>query len=166
MCGQAPPARCPAGSHGGAPAGHRRGAGSSGPPGASTDPAQHNGPAAVSVYFRPQETGASVDGLPLLQASLRGRTLSGVKLPLPAGCTGVVLEQKGGGDAGEGDRWAASAAFSHMHHWNHDAAPLKGDGLRRCFEWAELAAGVHAPVNPAAVAAAAAAAPRQQAAAG
>lgn len=74
----------------------------------------------------------------------------------------MVLERGDAGDAGEGASWAASATFSDMHYWNHDAAPLKGDGLRRCLEWAELAAGVHAAVDPAAVAAAAAAALQQE----
>ncbi|KAL4446283.1 hypothetical protein ABPG77_003090 [Micractinium sp. CCAP 211/92] len=125
---------------------------------------QHNGPAAVSNFFRPQETGASVEGLSLLQASLRGRALSGVQLPLPAGYSGVVLERSKASDDAEGAAWAAAATFASMHYWNHDAAPLKGDGLRRCLEWAELAAGVHTPVDPAAVAAAAVA--RQQSGAG
>ncbi len=89
---------------------------------------------------------------------------SGVQLPLPAGYSGVVLERSKAGDDAEGAAWAAAATFASMHYWNHDAAPLKGDGLRRCLEWAELAAGVHTPVDPAAVAAAAVA--RQQSGAG
>ncbi|PSC70516.1 ribonuclease H2 subunit C isoform B [Micractinium conductrix] len=122
---------------------------------------QHDGPAAVAAYFRPQPTGSEVDGLPLLQCSLRGRTLAGVQLPLPAGYSGAVLERRqaeesdtagspGGGGA-QGERWAATATFpTHMHYWNHDAAPLRGDGLRRCMEWAGLAERLHAPVDPAA----------------
>lgn len=93
---------------------------------------------------------------------------AGVQLPLPAGYSGAVLERRqaeesdtagspGGGGA-QGERWAATATFpTHMHYWNHDAAPLRGDGLRRCMEWAGLAERLHAPVDPAAVGAAAAA---------
>lgn len=56
--------------------------------------------------------------------------------------------------AAPGTRWVASEAFSQLHYYNHDAAPLRGDALRRCLEWASLAAAVHAPVDPAPVQAA------------
>ena len=62
-----------------------------------------------------------------------------------------------GGAAGALTSWVATGGFSHLHYYNHDSAPLKGDGLRRCLEWAELSAQVHRAVDPAAVAAAIAA---------
>ncbi|EFN56721.1 hypothetical protein CHLNCDRAFT_144129 [Chlorella variabilis] len=109
---------------------------------------EHNGPAAVNAYFRPQE--------------------SGVCLPLPDGFSGAVIECRQqdaaeqadgsqGGAAGALTSWVATGGFSHLHYYNHDSAPLKGDGLRRCLEWAELSAQVHRAVDPAAVAAAIAA---------
>lgn len=102
-------------------------------------------------------------------------TPTGVRLPLPEGYAGAVLECRaqeapepaaGGNqeDAPPGSGaplppgWAATAAFSHLHYYNHDSAPLQGDPLRRCMDWAGMAAAVHAPVDPAAVTTAAAAA--------
>lgn len=105
---------------------------------------------------------------------------AGVKLPLPDSYAGVVLEcrqrdaatEPAGSSQGQGQEgtsledvgsggtitsWAATGTFSHIHQYNHDAAPLKGDGLRRCLEWAQLSAQVHAAIDPAAVVAAAAA---------
>lgn len=91
----------------------------------------------------------------------------GVRLPLPEGYSGAVLRRQQeaeppcGASQGEGEdggaggaapaAWAATAAFSHLHYYNHDAAPLRGDGLRRCLDWIALAAAVHRPVDPAAV---------------
>ena len=96
---------------------------------------------------------------------------AGVRLPLPAGYSGAVLEcrqqeaadapgsQDGSGPAASGPTtsWVASGVFSHLHYFNHDAAPLRGDPLRRCLEWGELAAEVHRAIDPAAVATALAA---------
>lgn len=94
---------------------------------------------------------------------------AGVRLPLPQDYAGAVLEcrqrdaaqaagssqdAEAAAEAGPITTWAATAVFSHLHYYNHDAAPLRGDGLRRCLEWAELSALVHAPVDPAAVTAA------------
>ena len=92
-------------------------------------------------------------------------------LPLPDGYTGAVLQcqqqeaaepaavgsqeagtlSAGGEDppAGASTNWVASEGFSRLHYYNHDAAPLRGDALRRCLEWTSLAAAVHAPVDPA-----------------
>lgn len=92
-------------------------------------------------------------------------------LPLPDGYTGAVLQcqqqeaaepaavgsqeagtlSPGGEDppAGASTNWVASEGFSRLHYYNHDAAPLRGDALRRCLEWTSLAAAVHAPVDPA-----------------
>lgn len=102
----------------------------------------------------------------------------GAKLPLPEAYTGAVLESRaqeaapasgasqddaaGGAAAPAPPAWAATATFQQLHYYNHDAAPLRGDPLRRCLDWAALAAAVHAPVDPAAVDAAAAAAQQQQ----
>ena len=95
---------------------------------------------------------------------------AGVRLPLPEGYGGAVLECRpealggecsgggGGGDGGErgaggsaGMCWGAKGTFSHLHYFNHDAAPLRGDPLRRCLEWAALAGAVHAPIDSSAV---------------
>jgi hypothetical protein len=92
-----------------------------------------------------------------------------VRLPLPEDYAGAVLEcrqldaaqaagssqdAEAAAEAGPITTWAATSVFSHLHYYNHDAAPLRGDGLRRCLEWAELSARVHAPIDPAAVTAA------------
>jgi hypothetical protein len=100
--------------------------------------------------------------------------LAGVRLQLPEGYTGAVLQCRqqeaaepaagssqatpaASGDGlhgGASTSWLAREAFSRLHYYNHDAAPLRGDPLRRCLEWASLAATVHAPVHPAALQAA------------
>ena len=55
-----------------------------------------------------------------------------------------------GGDGGApstaSGAWEAQARFDAVYHWNHDAAPAQGDPLRRCLDWASLAAALHAPV--------------------
>lgn len=91
-----------------------------------------------------------------------------MRLPLPDGYVGAVIERQqpgastpaacqdgagGSGSASEEPGWAATAAFSHLHYHQHDAAPLRDDGLRRCLDWAGLAAALHAPVAPSVVAA-------------
>jgi hypothetical protein len=92
-----------------------------------------------------------------------------VRLPLPDGYAGAVLEcrqqdtaQEAGSSQGGGEgtltSWHATATFSHLRYHNHDSAPLRGDGLRRCLEWAALSTKVHCAIDPAAVVAAAAAA--------
>lgn len=60
-------------------------------------------------------------------------------------------QEAGSSPAEASANWVGSEAFSHLHYYNHDAAPLRGDALRRCIEWASLAATVHAPIAPAAV---------------
>lgn len=70
---------------------------------------------------------------------------AGAKLPLPKVYTGVVVAQQQRepeGDEPPSTHWAATHTFSEVHYWNHDTMPLKGDSMRRCLEWAQLAAQV------------------------
>lgn len=105
---------------------------------------------------------------------MRPAPCAGVRLPLPDGYAGVVMQrqQQGAGTSAaaggsqEEPGWEATAAFTHLHYHQHDAAPLRGDGLRRCLDWVGLAAALHAPVSPAAVAEAAAADAGRQGAGG
>ncbi len=115
--------------------------------------------APVGAYFRPEASGATADGEPVLSAAFRGRALLGARLALPAGYAGAVLERAPPGSPSAGPPgWRAASTFSELHYWLHDAQPGRGDGVRRAVEWAALAARVHAPVSPAEVDAAMAAA--------
>jgi hypothetical protein len=71
---------------------------------------------------------------------------AGARLPLPEGYTGLVLTQQQrepeGCEEAPSSCWTASASFKALHYWNHDAVPAKTDTMRRCLEWAQLAAQV------------------------
>lgn len=69
----------------------------------------------------------------------------GARLQLPEGYSGLVLErQQVEGDPAEAPttRWVPTASFAELTYWNHDSVPARGDGTRRCLEWAQLAAQV------------------------
>ncbi|GAB4815125.1 hypothetical protein N2152v2_002171 [Parachlorella kessleri] len=102
---------------------------------------EHSGTAQVSSYFRPRPSGA--------------------RLPLPDGYTGLLLAQQQREpegccqgspveeEQGSCTCWAAQGIFKALHFWNHDVAPGKTDALRRCLDWAQVAAQVHQPLAPA-----------------
>ena len=93
---------------------------------------QHDGPAPVSAFFRPQIVLVNTVPLPQLEnysAAFRGRELFGIKVPLPEGFTGVILEEDHASDSddtdhdfldedpfGEEDQSADSSSFNHQRN--------------------------------------------------
>ncbi|XP_068779811.1 ribonuclease H2 subunit C isoform X4 [Struthio camelus] len=100
----------------------------------------HDGPAAVSAFFRPQAGPG-----PALWASFRGRRLGGLELPLPHGYRGLVLAE-GPNDA-QGRRLQVTGTFRTVTAWEADAAPSPAEGLPLALVWAPLAQAIHAPVS-------------------
>lgn len=103
------------------------------------------------IIFAP--AGTTCDGLEVLQAAFRGRELKGAALPLPEGYSGAVLEKREPDTDGVANAasWQATSTFDSFTYWNHDATPLQSDGLRRCLEWAHIAAALHQPTSVAQV---------------
>ncbi|XP_064359247.1 ribonuclease H2 subunit C [Dromaius novaehollandiae] len=99
----------------------------------------HDGPAAVGTFFRPQAGPG-----PELWASLRGRRLGGLEVPLPPGYRGLVLAE-GPGDA-QGWRLRTTGTFGAITAWGADAPPSPAAGLPLALAWAPLAHAIHAPV--------------------
>ena len=71
---------------------------------------------------------------------------------MPAWLTGAVVERRtevgSDEDATERTVWHATGSFKSFTYWNHDTAPVATDTVRRCMEWAALAAHIHAPMDP------------------
>ncbi|OAY71492.1 ribonuclease H2 subunit C [Ananas comosus] len=116
---------------------------------------KHNGPCAISHYFKPRTTDVEVDGLSVEEAFFRGRKLLGATVPIPDGYRGYILERKklGKGKDAEGSTdgdfssWASRAEFRSVTYWDHDILPSTDDPLLRCFHWFPVANALHKPVT-------------------
>lgn len=85
------------------------------------------------------------------ECNFRGRRLTGGALKLPEGYSGTVIEkyedvpnEDSNGVATHS--WHTIGKFQELSYYNHDAAPLKSDGIQRSLEWATLAKHLHAPI--------------------
>ncbi|KAI6703085.1 hypothetical protein NL676_012221 [Syzygium grande] len=115
---------------------------------------KHDGPCAVSHYFKPRATGMEADGLAVQEAYFRGRKLQGAAVPLPRGYSGFVIGKKtsgetSGSEISEGDLnyWEMKAKFGSVTYWNHDCLPSQDDAFLRSFHWIAVAEALHRPVT-------------------
>eukprot|EP00884_Botryococcus_braunii_P009451 jgi/Botrbrau1/18507/Bobra.0072s0085.1 len=113
---------------------------------------QYEGEAKVSGYFQPVSTGRSVDGLAILNARFRGRILQGAAISLPENFVGYITKPSSISEP-ISHQQEVEETFRDFAYWNHERPPAKGDPLRKCFEWLELATEVHSAVTPEEVAA-------------
>ncbi|KAK9133951.1 hypothetical protein Scep_013479 [Stephania cephalantha] len=117
---------------------------------------KHNGPCAVSQYFKPNKAGVEVEGLDVEEAFFRGRKLEGLRVPVPDGYEGYVLGKKKNqrgkrkdSDSCDDDSnsWETCASFRNITYWNHDSFPSQNDAFLRCFHWFSVAEALHKPVS-------------------
>ena len=131
----------------------------------------HSGQANVSAFFRPvprqaaSSSSASGEIAPGTDATIaavytahfHGRELSGKKVPLPEGCTGMVVEKSGrteeakeaGAGADTALQWRAGRTFDEFCLWNRDAATEERDDImRNVAEWGGMAEALHGALSP------------------
>eukprot|EP00249_Psilotum_nudum_P013822 c24532_g1_i1 orf=465-1097(-) len=120
----------------------------------------YDGPAPVSNYFLPNNTGDCTGGVQTKQATFRGRRLLGCTMELPHDYCGFVLEKEISGKCSDikkecsvdkPDIWNATATFQDITYWNHDQCPSSTDSVPRAFQWLHVASMMHRPVSPAEV---------------
>lgn len=137
----------------------------------------YDGPAQVSTYFTPliqplPSNSSSTQQPQKYRNAFRGRQLTGEKLALPKGCTGLVLQEDvtkttgvlseaaaaqsshGGSSKRKATsitnsklEWTAEHRFDALWLWNRDEELHERDGIKRCInEWLPLAAAIHEPL--------------------
>nr|CAG4643618.1 EOG090X0IC1 [Ilyocryptus agilis] len=100
----------------------------------------HDGFANVSGFFTPYVE--SKDDT--LEASFRGYPLQGKKVIIPAGHTGLILnETKRPLTEMESRNLTISKKFSEFTSWNWDYPPTPNDPIHQALEWLSLSKLVH-----------------------
>lgn len=95
-----------------------------------------DGPAKVSTYFTPViSTNNS-----LLNSSFRGKPLTGKKVELPTGYSGLILEPKGSGSS---NRLKAVGSFKEVTYWKWDQNPSDSDNIPQSLKWLQVASTIH-----------------------
>lgn len=106
-------------------------------------------PAPIDMYFRPYRRpvaaeAATDDGGPatLWYATFRGKPMTGLKVPMPDGYTGVLcsaVERAGGGGGmdlvADADR---GQVIKDVMYWNWDKVPTDEDPLLAALRWTRL----------------------------
>ena len=59
-------------------------------------------------------------------------------MAFPAGYHGHMLQKAVDTHADNKQPWYCVSTFDHLTYWNHDAAPIKSDLMRKCLDWLEL----------------------------
>eukprot|EP00935_MAST-01C_sp_MAST-1C-sp1_P002246 g2246.t1 len=100
----------------------------------------HDGPAAVSTYFR-------VEDKPL-RAHFRGRQLDGQRVALPADVQGAILKQGRAAPEDEIDRLLkVDCQFKEIIYWHHDKIMTEEDHIPQCMDWMDLSKELHSPIE-------------------
>ncbi|XP_005100510.2 ribonuclease H2 subunit C [Aplysia californica] len=104
----------------------------------------HDGEAKVSGFFSQTFSSDSSNGM---TASFRGRPLNGVKIDLPTGYTGYVLQEPRAQSTEEEDRHlVVTDTFKKFSAWNLDKKPTSDDIVQRAMQWVDIADAIHRPV--------------------
>uniref|UniRef100_A0A182HG17 Uncharacterized protein n=2 Tax=Anopheles arabiensis TaxID=7173 RepID=A0A182HG17_ANOAR len=100
-----------------------------------------DGPANLEQFFTPY-TETQRDGT--LCNALRGYPLRGKATSLPAGYTGVMLQETKKPLSDEDDRTLTFAgAFRDYTYWNYDRQPSRNDPMAKALGWLQLAEVLH-----------------------
>ncbi|XP_058053501.1 ribonuclease H2 subunit C [Anopheles bellator] len=100
-----------------------------------------DGPANVEKFFTPYTTECQ-DGT--VQNALRGYPLQGKAMALPAGHTGVILQETKKPLSDDEDRNLTFAgAFRDFTYWNYDRNPSRNDPLAKALNWLQLSEVLH-----------------------
>ena len=81
-----------------------------------------------------------------LTASLRGRPLQGIELPIPADYSAVVLKEISDSASHENRQLVEQENVSSIHYWTLGAMPASDHRLPQALAWTGLAQSLHAPL--------------------
>lgn len=100
--------------------------------------------APIDVYFRPYRVPADGDRGPLWRATFRGKPMTGLKVPMPDGYTGLLCHSEdGGGDfVADADR---GQVVKDVMYWNWDRVPTDDDPLLAALCWTRVSEAMMSP---------------------
>ncbi|CAH1397571.1 unnamed protein product [Nezara viridula] len=99
-----------------------------------------NGEANISDFFIPASENENQEEL---DVSFRGYPLCGVKVKVPDGYNGFILQEK---SENTSKKLCCVRTFKSITYWNWDKKPSKNDPFLSALDWADLCQ-IHDPIE-------------------